>query len=85
MDGLLEVLVVDDGPDLAVVVGGPERGGHVGAGLTGVDPGKSVLACIRRQAFNINFNDRSHKTFDTVETFSHWTLLRLMRFHKYDS
>ena len=40
MDGLLEVLVVDDGPDLAVVVGGPERGGHISAGLAGINPGK---------------------------------------------
>ena len=38
MHCLLELLVVDDGPDLALAVGGPERGGHLNSRLARVDP-----------------------------------------------
>ena len=41
MDGLLELLVVDDGSDLALAVGGPERGGHLDPGLASVHPRKN--------------------------------------------
>ena len=37
MHGLLKVLGVDHGPDLAVVVRGPERGGHLRAGFARID------------------------------------------------
>ena len=38
MDGLLKLLVVDDGPHLAVAVAGPEGGDHLYRGLTHVLP-----------------------------------------------
>ena len=35
---LLELLVVEDGPHLAVAVAGPEGGGHLYLGLTDIRP-----------------------------------------------
>ena len=42
VDGLLELLVVEDGPHLAVAVARPEGGGHLGLGLTHVS---STVKC----------------------------------------
>jgi hypothetical protein len=38
MDGLLELLVVEDGPDLAVAIGAPERCYYLHLGLAHVNP-----------------------------------------------
>ena len=49
MHRLHEVLGVDDGPDLAVVVGGPVGLGHLGPALAGVDAVVVVLAVAARE------------------------------------
>ena len=49
MHSLLEVLGVDDGPDFAVVVGGPVGLGDFGSALAGVDTVVVVLAVVARE------------------------------------
>ena len=51
VDGLLELLVVQDGPHLAVAVAGPEGGGHLCLGLAHVSSAQSRVTRVTRHVW----------------------------------